>query len=131
MDAKVDKTYKSTEDLINKLQQLKGKTKLRFYRSISNYYVEMNIRIDEDTFTRNAQGFSKNYHEVLLLTKFPQTKPQVKNVNDNFYDLNYIVIKNIVEKEIVNGQHENDYINFKDIVPYHYIGRKKNNEIIR
>ena len=131
MDAKVDKTYKSTEDMINNLQQLKGKTKLRFYGSISNYYVEMNIRINEDTFARNAQGFSKNYHEVLLLMKFPQTKPQVKNVNDNFYDLNYIVIKNIVEKGIVNGQHENDYINFKDIVPNHYIGRKKNNEIIR
>ena len=33
--------YNSTEDMINKLQQLKGKTKLKFYKLISNYYDEM------------------------------------------------------------------------------------------
>ena len=27
--------------MINKLQSLKGKTKLRFYKNISNYYTEM------------------------------------------------------------------------------------------
>ena len=86
MDDKVNTTCKSTEDMINTLQQLKGKTKLRFYRNISNYYVNMNIRIDEDPFARNAQSFSKNYKEVLLLMKFPQTKPEVKNVNANFCD---------------------------------------------
>ena len=35
----------TTEDMINKLQSLKGKTKLKFYRNISNYYHEMNKKI--------------------------------------------------------------------------------------
>ena len=38
-------TYNSTEDMINKLQQLKGKTKLNFYKKISNYYEEMKHKI--------------------------------------------------------------------------------------
>ena len=37
----------------------------------------MKVKVDEDPFAKNAQGFSKIYHEVLLLMKFPQTKPQV------------------------------------------------------
>ena len=40
----VNTTYNSTEDMINKLQELKGKTKLKFYKNISNYY-DMNIRM--------------------------------------------------------------------------------------
>ena len=31
----------TTEDMIDKLQQLKGKTKLKVYKNISNYYTEM------------------------------------------------------------------------------------------
>ena len=34
----VNLTYNSTEDTFNKLQKLKGKTKLKFYKNISNYY---------------------------------------------------------------------------------------------
>ena len=67
----------STEDMIDKLQSLKGKTKLKFYKNISNYYDEMNIknfRYDEDPFAKNAEGIAKNYHEVLMLMKFLQTK---------------------------------------------------------
>ena len=30
----VNTTYKSTEDMIDKLQQLQGKTKLKFYKNI-------------------------------------------------------------------------------------------------
>ena len=30
-------TYGSTEDMVDKLQSLKGKTKLKFYKNISNY----------------------------------------------------------------------------------------------
>ena len=48
--------------------------------------------------------------------KFLQTKPQVKNMNINYYDLYYTVIKNRDDKEIVNDEHEIDYINFDDIV---------------
>ena len=65
----------------NKLQQLKNKTKLKFYKNISNYYDNMNIRFHEDPFAKNAEGISKIYHGVLLLMKFLQTKPQVKNMN--------------------------------------------------
>ena len=86
----------STEDMINKLQQLKGKAKLKFYKNISKYYDEMNnknFRFEEDPFARNAQAVGKIYHEVLLLMKFLQTKPQVKNMNINYYDLYYTVIK--------------------------------------
>ena len=38
-------TYSTTDDLINKLQNLKGKTKFKNYIKISNYHDEMNIRI--------------------------------------------------------------------------------------
>ena len=76
----------------------------------------MNIRnfiFEEDIFSKNAQGVSKNYHEVLLLMKFFQTKPQVKNMNINCYDFHYTVIGNRDDKEIVNDnfeRNENDYM---------------------
>ena len=47
----------------------------------------MNIRMNENPLAKNAQGISKIYHEVLMLMKFLQTKPQVKNMNINYYDL--------------------------------------------
>ena len=90
--------YNSTEDMTDKLRQLKGKTKLKIYKNISNYYDNMNIRFDEDPFAKNAQGISKIYHEVLKLMKFLQTKPQVKNMNINYNDLYYTVIRNRDEK---------------------------------
>ena len=37
----VNTTYDSTEDMINKLQQLKGKTKLKIYKNINIFYTEM------------------------------------------------------------------------------------------
>ena len=83
-------TYNSTEGIFNKLQSLKGKTKIKFYKNISNYYDEMNnknFRFEEDPFSKNAQGISESYHEVILLLKFLQTKPQVKDVNFNYHDL--------------------------------------------
>ena len=92
----VSTPYTSSEEMINKLQELKGKTKLKFYKNISKYYNEMknkNFQTQQDTFSKNAQGVSKIYHEVLLLMKFLQTKLQIKNTNNNHYDLYYIVIK--------------------------------------
>ena len=88
----------STEDgVIDKLQQLKGKTKLKFFKNISNYYIEMkNITFQSnntDPFSKNAQSISKIYHEVLMLMKNFQTKTQVKNMNIIYYDLYYTVIK--------------------------------------
>ena len=77
-------TSHPTEDLNIKLQELGGKTKLKFYKNKSNYYDKINIRMDEDTFAENAQDISKICHEVLILKKFLQTKPQVKNMIINY-----------------------------------------------
>ena len=134
----VNTNYNSIEDMINKLQQLKGKTKLKFYKNISNYYIEMknkNFQTQQDHFSRNSQGISRIYHEVFLLMKFLQTKPQVKNMNINYYDLYYTVIKVRDENIDIDNQYENDdndYIDINDfITPNHYIGIKQNNEILR
>ena len=128
----VNTIYDSSEDMINKLQSLKGKTKLKFYKNISNYYIEMkhiNFQTNnQDPFSRNSQGISKIYHEVLLIMKFLQTKPQVKNMNIKYYDFYYTVIKTRDENrdiEIHYENDENDYINFNDfIIPNHNISRE-------
>ena len=86
----VNTNYKSTEHIINKLQQLKGKTKLKFFKKISSYYNEMKNKIfqtQEVPFSRNAQGIRKIYHEVLLLMKVLQSKPQFKTMNNIYHDL--------------------------------------------
>ena len=86
----VNTNYNSIEDMIDKLQSLKGKSELKFYKNIKNYYVEMKNKNyqtqDQDPFSKNAQGISKIYHEVLLLMKFLQTKPKFKNMNINYFD---------------------------------------------
>ena len=82
----VNTNYNTTQEKIDKLQQLKGKTKLKFYKNISKYYDEMkniNFQAQQDPFSKNSQGISKIYHEVILLMKFLQTKPQVENMNNN------------------------------------------------
>ena len=57
--------------------------------------------------------------------KVLQNKPQVKNMNINYFDLYYTVIKNRDEKEISDNKYDNDYINFNDfITPNYYIGIK-------
>ena len=133
----VNTNYKSTEDMINKLQQLKRKTKLKLPKNISNYYDEMKkkIQTQEDPFAKNAQGISKIYREVFLLMKFLQTKPQVKNMNNNYFDLYHTVIKTRDENKDKDNQYENednDYFNFNDIItPNHYIGIEKNIEILK
>ena len=134
----VNTNYNSTEDMINKLQELKGKIKLKFYKNISNYYIEMknkNFQTQQHPFSRNAQGISKIYHEVLLLMKFLQTKPQVKNMNINYYDLYYTVIKTRDENRDIDNQYENDdndYINFNDFIsPNHNISIKPRETILR
>ena len=82
------------------------------------------FRFEEDLFAKYAPGKCKIYQEVLSLMKFLQTRPPVKNMIINYYNLYYTVIKNRDEKEIVNNQYEdneNDYINFDDFVfPNHF-----------
>ena len=88
----------------------------------------------EDPFSKNAQGISKIYHKVLLLMKFLQKKPQVKNMKTNYSDLYYTVIKTRDENRDIDNQYEkddNDYINFNDIVPNHYVGIKPPETILR
>ena len=127
----------TTEDMIDKLQSLKGKTKLKVYKNISNYYIEMknkNFQTQQDPFAKNAQGISKIYHEVLLLMKYLQTKPQIKNMNINYYDLYYTVIKVRDENRDIDNQYEdddNDYINFNDIIPNHNISIKPRETLLR
>ena len=130
----VNTTYNSTEDMIIKLKSLKGKTKLKFSKNINNYYIERknkNFQTQQDPFSRNAQGISKFYHEVLLLMKFLETKPQVKNMIINYYDLYYTVIKTRDENKDIDN--ENDYINFNEIIttPNRYVGIKPRETISR
>ena len=71
-----------------------------------------NFQTQEDPFYKKAKGISKIYHEVLLLKKFLQTKPQVKIMNIIYYDLQYTVIKTRDENEVVIDQYENNEKNF-------------------
>ena len=77
------------------------------------------FQTQKDPFSKKAQGISKIYHKVLLLMKFLQTKPQVKNMNINYYDLYYTVIKTRDENKDIDNQYENadnDYFNFNDFI---------------
>ena len=137
----VNTTYNLTQDMINKLQSLMVK-KLEFYQNISNLYDEMNTRrrngtfqFEEDVFSKSAQGKSKIYDEVLLLLKFLQTKPQIKSMNINYYDLFYTVFKIKNEKEIVRDEYENieiDYIKYEGfIIPNHHVIIKHRGTILK
>ena len=67
--------------------------------------------------------------------KFLKTKPTVKNMNINYYDLYYTVIKTRDENRDKDNQYENDekdFINYEDfITPNHYVGIKKYNDILK
>ena len=88
------------------------------------------FQTQEDPFSKNAQGISKIYHEILLLMKLLQTKPKIKNMNINYYDSYYTVIKS---RDGKNENSENDYNNFNDIIttPHHYVGIKPRETILR
>ena len=65
--------------------------------------------------------------------KFLQTKPQVKNMKINYYDLYFTVVKSRDEKEILNDvENENDYNNYEDfIIPNHNISIKPRETMLR
>ena len=96
---------------------------------------QKNFQAQQDPFSKNAQGVSEIYHEVLLLMKFLQTKPQVKNMNINYYALYYTVIRNRDENKDIVNQYENDNKNYFDIndfiTPNYYIGIKPRETIMR
>ena len=118
----VNTTNISKEDMINNLQELRGKTKLKFYKNLSNYYDEIKFRIfqpQEDPFAKNAQSISKIYHEVIIIMNFLQTKPEVNVMNINYFDSYYTVIKTRDDNEVVDDKYEdkeNDYNNFNDFI---------------
>ena len=70
-----------------------------------------------------------------MLTKFLQTKPDVKNLNINYYESYYTVIRYRVENQDVDNQYEkveNDYVTYEDfITPNHYIGIKSRGTMLR
>ena len=86
-------------------------------------------------FIKSAPGITKNYHEVLLILKILQTKPQVKNMNIKYYDFYFTVNKNRDDNQIVSEEHENnekDHINYDDSsTPNSYIGRKSDDVMLR
>ena len=128
----------SEDNVIDKLQQLKGRIKLKFYKNISDYYKEMKFKNFQsnniDPFSKNTQGISKIYHEVLLLMEFLKTKPDIKNMNINYIDLYYTVIKTRDVNKNIDNQYEDDYHDYIDINDFfripQYMGRKRD-EIMR
>ena len=59
--------------MINKVQSLKGKTKIKIHKNLSNFCDEMNIRtfkFEEGTSCKIARSISETYHEVLFSLKF-------------------------------------------------------------
>ena len=67
--------------------------------------------------------------------KFLQTKSQIKNMNINYFNLYYTVIKTRDENKNIDNQYENDendYIDINDyITPNHYVGIKNRETILR
>ena len=64
--------------------------------------------------------------------KFVQTKPQVKNMNINYYDLYYSVIRIRDEKKDIDNQYENDendYISLNDVIISNHYVRIREREI--
>ena len=129
----------STEDMIDKLQLLKGETKLNLLKYIRYYYDEMNIRrrsgnfhFEDDLFSKKVRNIGKIYHEVLLLMKFLQTKPQVKNMNFIYFDLHNTVIEIRNDIEFVDSENnENDFIKLNGIVPNQNIPRSRDKIVLR
>ena len=119
--------------MIDKLQQIKGRIKLKFHKNISDYYKERknkNFQSNNiDPFSKNAKGVGKIYHEALLLMEFLQTKPDNKNMNIKYYDLYYTVNKTRDENKNIDNEYEEDYHDYIDIndfiiTPNHYLGKK-------
>ena len=120
--------YTSTSGVINKLQSLKDKTKLKYHQNKSKCYDAMKTRrkreifqFKQDPLGKKAGGIAKIFLKLLSLLQFLQTKPQVKSMNTNYYDFYYTVIKNGDENKI------EEVVNFDDlydIFPNHFEGIK-------
>ena len=73
--------FETTLDKIEKLQNLKGKTKLKFYQNVNNYYDEKKYRrqnghfkFKEDVFSKGGEGVATNMHEVFIINEISTNK---------------------------------------------------------
>ena len=83
----VNAEYNSSQYMVNSLQNLKVKSTLKIYPSISNYHNEMKYRrqsgtfqSEEELFNKNEERITKLYFQVMLLLKVLLTEPQVKEI---------------------------------------------------
>ena len=127
----------SEHNVIDELPLIKGRSKLKFYKNISDYYKEKKFKNFQsnniDPFSKNAQGVGKIIHEVLLLMEFLQTKPDNKNMNINYIDLYYTVIKTRNENKNIDNQYKDDYHDYIDINQFFRIPQslcRKNDQIL-
>ena len=67
----------ATQVMINKLQSLKRKTKIKFYQTLNVFYDEMNIRrqsgkfqFQEDPFSKNVEGIGKFLSRSIIVNEF-------------------------------------------------------------
>ena len=102
--------YETTQDVIDKLQSVKGK-KLKVFQNINIYFDEMTCRIQSGTFqfeeypfADKAEGISEIFPELLFLLEFLQTKPQVRSMFIKSYEFYYTVFENRNEKLIANDE---------------------------
>ena len=97
------------------------------YRRRSNTF-----QFEGDPLSENPESEINNYDRILFLIKNLQTKPQLKIMNSNYYDLYYTVIKNRDEKEVVVDDDENnDYLHDKFVMPNYDLGDKPHETKLR
>ena len=94
----MSRKYRKTKNTIDKINKLKGETKLKFERNFSIYCDEMNYHrqkrkfsFEEDLFSNIAHSNTRIMHEVLLMMNFLHTKPQIKDKNKIYNDLFYAI----------------------------------------
>ena len=86
-----NKKYSTIEDMIVKVQILKGETKLNFHQVFSSYYDEMNylrqsgkFHFEDDPNSKSVESIAMIMQEALLIMKFIPTN-----------DLYYTIILNL------------------------------------
>ena len=96
----VNMKYETSFERIRKIQSLNSKTRLISCKIVSTFYDDVSYRgqgnffmIEEDFFSNIAQSIASIVHEALLLKNFLQREPQVRSMNEIFFDLYYTIIR--------------------------------------
>ena len=73
--------FETTLGMIDKIQKLQGKTKLKFYQYVSNYYDEKKYRrqnghfkFEEDVFSKGGEGIATIMHEIFIKNEISTNK---------------------------------------------------------